>query len=63
MAEIKLKQKDYEAIIKNMDIELSIAKGIIREFVEWANWQGNSECPRFKNIQDKAEAFVKENEK
>ena len=35
------------------------AKDIIREFVEWANWQGNSKCPSFKSIQDKAEAFLK----
>ena len=35
------------------------AKEIIREFVEWANWQGNSKCPSFKSIQDKAEQFLK----
>ena len=36
------------------------AKEIIKEFVDWANWQGNSKCPSFKSIQDKAEAFLKE---
>ena len=40
--------------------QLSKAKEIIREFVEWANWQGNSKCPSFKSIQDKAEQFLKE---
>ena len=40
-------------------IQLSKAKDIIREFVEWATWQG-SNCPNFKSIQDKAEQFLKE---
>ena len=35
------------------------AKEIIREFVEWATWQG-SNCPSFKSIQDKAEQFLKD---
>ena len=34
-------------------IQLNNAKEIIREFVEWATWQGNSKCPSFKSIQDK----------
>ena len=38
-------------------IQLSKAKDIIREFVEWATWQG-SNCPNFKSIQDKAEQFL-----
>ena len=37
MAEIKLKQKDYEAIIKNMDNELIIAKSIIRDLLKLNN--------------------------
>ena len=37
--------------------QLINAKEIIREFVEWATWQG-SNCPNFKSIQDKAEAFL-----
>ena len=41
--------------------QLTKAKEIIREFVEWATWQG-SNCPNFKSIQDKAEQFLKENE-
>ena len=38
--------------------KLTEAKEIIRKFVEWANWQGNSKCPSFKIIQDKAEQFL-----
>ena len=37
--------------------QLINANEIIREFVEWATWQG-SNCPNFKSIQDKAEAFL-----
>ena len=37
--------------------QLTKAKEIIREFVEWATWQG-SNCPNFKSIQDKAEQFL-----
>ena len=40
---------------------LTKAKEIIREFVEWANWQG-SNCPSFKSIQDKADQFLKDSE-
>ena len=42
--------------------QLTKAKEILQEFVEWANWQGNSKCPSFKSIQDKAEQFLKESE-
>ena len=42
--------------------QLTKAKEIIKEFVEWANWQGNSKCPSFKSIQDKAEQFIKDSE-
>lgn len=38
--------------------QLTEAKKIIGEFVEWANWQG-SKCPSFKSIQNKAEQFLK----
>ena len=38
---------------KKADKQLTKAKEIISEFVEWANWQG-SKCPSFKSIQDKA---------
>ena len=38
-------------------IQLTKAKEIIREVVEWATWQG-SNCPNFKSIQDKAEQFL-----
>ena len=46
-----------------MSVQLTKAKEIIKEFVEWANWQGNSKCPSFKSIQDKAEQFLSEVEK
>ena len=46
-----------------MSVQLVKAKEIIKEFVEWANWQGNSKCPSFKSIQDKAEQFLSEVEK
>ena len=39
--------------------QLKQAKEIIKEFVDWANWQG-SNCPNFKSIQDKAEQFLSE---
>ena len=42
--------------------QLTKAKKIISEFVEWANWQGNSKCPSFKSIQNKAEQFLKDSE-
>ena len=43
--------------------QLCKAKEIISEFVEWANWQGNSKCPSFKSIQEQAEQFLNEVEK
>ena len=42
----------------HINIKLFKATEIIREFVEWATWQGNSKCPSFKSIQDKAEQFL-----
>ena len=60
----ELKEK-YAKNITDCDIcdtycnsQLTKAKEIIREFVEWANWQGNSKCPSFKSIQNKAEQFL-----
>jgi predicted RNase H-like nuclease (RuvC/YqgF family) len=49
----KLRMKTLE-----LEKECTNAKEIISEFVEWANWQGNSKCPSFKSIQDKAEQFL-----
>jgi hypothetical protein len=49
-----------ENMKKKTDRQLTEAKELLREFVKWANWQGNSKCPSFKSIQDKAEAFLKE---
>lgn len=64
----ELKEK-YVKNITDCDIcdtycnsQLTKAKEIIREFVEWATWQG-SNCPNFKSIQDKAEQFLREVEK
>lgn len=63
----ELKEK-YVKNITDCDIcdtycnsQLTKAKEIIREFVEWATWQG-SNCPNFKSIQDKAEQFLKSSE-
>ena len=65
-AELKEELKDankkvvHLACNQNIDLKRKInkAKEIIREFVEWANWQGNSKCPSFKSIQNKAEQFL-----
>lgn len=46
----QLNQKQYQ---------LTKAKEIIKEFVEWANWQGSG-CPSFKSRLDKAEQFLSE---
>lgn len=43
-------------------IQLTNAKEIIKEFVAWANWEGVN-CPKFQDIQSKAEQFLKEIEK
>ena len=56
-----LMQLNNMLVTKNQ--QLTKAKEIIREFVEWATWQGNSKCPSFKSIQDKAEQFLSEVEK
>jgi hypothetical protein len=53
----------YQLGETDKDEQLTKAKEIIREFVEWATWQGNSKCPSFKSIQDKAEQFLSEVEK
>lgn len=47
-----------DVIIEAYKDQLTTAIEIIREFVEWANWQGNSKCPSFKSIQYKAEQFL-----
>ena len=58
---IALKDEEIGCIETDFNTFKSKAKEIIREFVEWATWQG-SNCPNFKSIQDKAEQFLKENE-
>ena len=63
-AELKAKNKWYSEQVCNKECaevwgQLTNAKEIIREFVEWATWQG-SNCPNFKSIQDKAEQFLSE---
>lgn len=64
---VELKEQvetSYEVYNNNLDYsyhiekQLTKAKKIIGEFVEWANWQG-SKCPSFKSIQNKAEQFLK----
>ena len=58
---IALKDEEIGCIETEFNTFKSKAKEIIREFVQWATWQG-SNCPNFKSIQDKAEQFLKENE-
>jgi hypothetical protein len=55
--ELEKKRAESQGITNKLH-QLIKAKEIIREFVEWANWQGNSKCPSFKSIQDKAEQFL-----
>lgn len=61
-AELKESLKKWKdaiyADVENYDKQFTKAIEIIREFVKWANWQGNSKCPSFKSIQDKAEQFL-----
>ena len=52
----------YIDIIEKENAKLTKAKEIIKEFVSWANWEG-ANCPNFKDIQSKAEQFLKEIEK
>jgi predicted RNase H-like nuclease (RuvC/YqgF family) len=62
LEQIKREHTDYTIKVEEertfVKEQLTKAKEIIREFVEWANWQGNSKCPSFKSIQDKAEQFL-----
>ena len=51
--------KKYAEFYFETNNQLTKAKEIIKEFVQWATWQG-SNCPNFKSIQDKAEQFLKE---
>lgn len=39
--------------------QLKQAIEIIRQFIEWADWEGRN-CPKFDDIKAKAEAFLKE---
>lgn len=59
---VSMHAKAMEVVAKTRSDQLTKAKEIIREFVEWATWQG-SNCPNFKSIQDKAEQFLSEVEK
>ena len=59
---IKELQTDAERLAKGNNYltnQLEQAKGLLKEFVEWANWQGDN-CPNFKDIQNKAGQFIKE---
>ena len=60
--ELEKKRAESQGITNKLH-QLIKAKEILQEFVEWANWQGNSKCPSFKSIQDKAEQFLNEVEK
>ena len=62
-AELKKLKRECETSLCRAEYQynyeqLTKAKEIISEFVEWATWQG-SNCPSFKSIQDKAEQFLK----
>lgn len=72
---LQLQKDKGELIDRNRELEsgcgmcyrkdkenLTKAKEIIGEFIEWANWQG-SKCPSFKSIQDEAEKFLIDIEK
>lgn len=50
----------WKSLYESTNKQLTNAKEIIREYVNWANWQSGGNCPSFKSIQDKAEAFLKE---
>lgn len=54
---LKEERDKYRNMVFDKDEQLTNAKEILQEFVEWATWQG-SNCPNFKSIQDKAEAFL-----
>lgn len=56
---LELQQSQDKAILNYMGEQLTKAKEIIKEFVEWANWQGSG-CPSFKSRLDKAEQFLSE---
>ena len=62
MTEIKLTKKDYDAIINNLNIELSIAKEIIKElskYVSDSKWYvQNGYVELKKELVAKAEAFI-----
>lgn len=53
---------ELEERIDRKEKKLARAKEIIKEFVAWGNWEG-ANCPNFKDIQSKAEQFLKEIEK
>lgn len=60
MADIKLTKKDYEAIIKNMDNELIIAKSIIQDLLKLNNDKfGQTKMDWRISVVEKAEAFLK----
>ena len=52
--------KKYAEFYFQINDKLTKAKELLNEFIKWADWQGNSKCPSFKRIKDKAEAFMKE---
>jgi lipoate synthase len=60
----KTSKARHSLITKKNEYKDQLKKGkeIMKEFVLWANWEG-ANCPNFKDIQSKAEQFIKEIEK
>ena len=52
--------KELKQQLSEFSDNLDKAKKLLKEFVDWANWQSGGNCPSFKSIQDKAETFLKE---
>lgn len=61
MAKIKLKKKDYEAIIKNMSLELDVAKEIIKKYLSIG--VGGKITQNYLDVTKQAEQFLGEVEK
>lgn len=58
-AQIEKNNIERQKIIDEIKEQLTKAKEIIREYMNWADWKG-SNCPSFANICIKAEQFLKE---
>lgn len=58
---LRIENERFKNNAEQLRNELKQAKEIIKEIVSWANWEG-ANCPSFKDIQNKAEQFLKEAE-